>query len=146
MPFRKVRGGRYNDPRRDAEAKARARKRADRPKRDILAIRTALNTLKLNYCQEVSFWNPLHKGRRGTWDAGLQWVDFVVKPKGKQAFVILHDDPRKRFKSYEKIAFQVKQEGLNQRNVPYLILPKGMTSQEYQIKITFFIRKLKGDQ
>jgi hypothetical protein len=142
MPAKKIPGGAYNPAWRDAVAKGRARKRAARPKRDILAVKTALHTLRLRYCQEVSFWNPRHAGKHGDWDGGLQWVDFIVRPKGKRAFAVILDDPSKRWKAYEKIAHQIKQEGLNDRGVPFLIVPKGMSSQEYQLKIAWFMRKL----
>jgi hypothetical protein len=134
--------GKYNPEWRDLVAKGRARKRAARPKRDILAVKTALATLKLNYCQEISFWNPRHKGRQGDWDGGLQWVDFVVKAKGKRAFVIILDDPSKRWKSYEKIAHQDKQDGLVDRGMSPLLLKKGMSSQEYQVQIAWHLRKV----
>ena len=142
MTYKKQPGKKYNPYWRDAVAKGRAKKRAARPKRDILAVQTALRTLKLRYCQEVSFWNAQHKGKQGTWDGGLQWVDFVVRPKGKRAFAIILDDPSKRWKAHEKIAHQIKQNGLKERETPYLIVKKGMVSQEYQIKIAWFMRKL----
>lgn len=124
-------------------AKGRARKRAARPKRDILAIRTALNNLKLRYCQEVSFWNPYHTGNHGTWTAGLQWVDFVVRPKGKRPFIVILDDPQKRTKAYEKKYLLNKVFGIDERGLQYIMLRKGMSSQEYQVKIAWFMRKLK---
>lgn len=142
MTRRKVRGGIYNPSWRDQVAKGRARKRRERPKRPILAVRQALINLKLRYCHEVSFWNPLHKGKRGTWDGGLQWVDFIVKPKGKQAFVIILDDAHKRANEVDKRAHQVKQDGLIARKTPVLMLESGLPSMIYQIKITFFMRKL----
>ncbi len=143
MSIRKVPGGSYNERWRDLVAKGRARKRADRPKRDILAVRQALINNKLHYCQEVSFWNPKHKGKRGTWDGGLQWVDFVAKPKGKQAFIVILDDPHKRANPVDIRAHAVKQEGLTDRGIPFLVLKYGMSSLEYQVKIAWFMRKLK---
>jgi hypothetical protein len=144
MTIRKHPKGIYLPKWRDAVAKGRARKRAARSKRDILAIKTALATLKLRYCQEVAFWNELYKPetKKGRLDAGHQWVDFAVRPKGKPVFVIILDDPSKRWKHHEKEAYKVKQEGLNLRSVPFLVLPKGMASQEYQLKISWFMRKL----
>jgi hypothetical protein len=143
MTINRSPGGRYNELWRDAVAKGRARKRAARPKRDILAVKTALHTLKLSYCQEVSFWNTRYTGPKGEWNGGLQWVDFVVKAKGKRPFVVILDDPSKRWKAHEKIAHQVKQDGLNDRGTQFLIVKKGMSSQEYQLKIAWFMRKVR---
>ena len=143
MPVRKLPGKTYNLSWRDAVAKGRARKRAARPKRDILAVKQALANLKLRYCQEVSFWNPKHKGKRGTWDGGLQWVDFVVRPKGKRPFVVILDDLRKRDNQVDKLAHQVKLEGLTDRGIPFMLVKKGMVSQEYQVKIAFYMRKVE---
>lgn len=143
MTIQRKPNGKYIPKWRDAVAHGRARKRAARPKRDILAIRTALNNLKLRYCQEVSFWNEHHRGKHGDLDGGLQWVDFAVRPKGKPAFVIILDDPTKRWKAYEKEYHANKQKGLNERKTPFIILPKGMASQEYQLKIAWFMRKVR---
>lgn len=145
MPIQRHKGGKYNPKWRDAVAKGRARKRAARSKRDILAIKIALGNLKLRYCQEVSFWNELHQPetKKGKLDAGLQWVDFAVRPKGKRMFVIILDDPSKRWKEHEKTAYKSKQDGLTQRNIPFIILKKGMSSQEYSIQIMWYLRKLE---
>jgi hypothetical protein len=143
MTIKRTPDGVYNPRWRDAVAHGRARKRAARPKRDILAVKTALHTLKLRYCQEVSFWNPRHTGRHGDWDGGLQWVDFVARPIGKHPFIIILDDPSKRWKAYEKEYHRNKLTGLNDRLIPFILLPRGMSSQEYQIKIAWFMRKLK---
>lgn len=140
--IRKVPGGKYLPWYFDIQAKGRARKRAARPKRDILSIRNALNNLKLHYWQEVSFWNPLHTGKHDDLDGGLQWVDFVVKGK-IVPFVILHDDPQKRKKEYEKRYLQTKEKGLDARGYLILKLPAGKTSQEYQVTIYMFIRRNK---
>ena len=79
----------------------------------------------------------------GDLDGGLQWVDFVVRAKGKRAAVLILDDPSKRWKSYEKEYHKNKLAGLDQQGVPYKLLKKGMSSQEYQIVITWFMRKVK---
>jgi hypothetical protein len=143
MTITKRPGGKYLPAWRDLVAKGRARKRAARPKRDILAVKQALANLKLRYCQEVSFWNVNHTGKHNDLDGGLQWVDFVVRAKGKQAFVIILDDPMKRWKPHEKAYHSNKQLGLHDRGVPFIILPKGMSSQEYQLKIAWFMRKVR---
>ena len=101
-------------------------------------VKTALATLKLRYCQEVSFWNTLHKGNHGDLDGGLQWVDFVVK---KGPFIIILDDPSKRWKSYEKDYHTNKLAGLEQRGLPVLLLPNSHSSQEYQILIYRFMKR-----
>ena len=143
MTINRAEGGNYLPKWRDLVQKGRARKRAARPKRDILAVKQALANLKLRYCQEVSFWNDLHRGHYGDLDGGLQWVDFVVRAKGKPAFVIILDDPSKRWKAHEKEYHKNKQAGLDARGVRYILLKKGMSSQEYQLKIAWSIRKLE---
>ena len=143
MSINRKPGGKYLPKWRELVQKGRARKRAARPKRDILAVKQALANLRLRYCQEVSFWNPKHTGKHGDWDGGLQWVDFVVRPKGKRAFVVILDDPSKRWKAHEKVAYQVKQDGLNDRGVPFLIVKRSMSSMEYQLKIAWFMRKVR---
>jgi len=142
MTIRKVPGGRYLPAWRDLVAKGRARRRAAFPKRDILSIRNALKNLKLKTCQEISFWNPYHTGKHGDLDGGLQWVDFVVKGKNIP-FIIILDDPEKRFKSYEQDYFINKKRGLQARGYSTLILPAHKTSQEYQITIHIHIRRNK---
>lgn len=134
MTIRKQPGKNYLAWYYDIEAKGRARKRAARPKRDILMVQTGLKNLKLRYCQEVSFWSPHHKGRRGNLDGGLLWVDFVVRKKKRPVVVIL-DDPKKRWKSYEKEYARAKSKELNGRGIVTIWLPAGKTSQEYQIMI-----------
>ena len=124
----------------DLQAKGRARKRAARPKRDILMVQTALKNLHLRYCQEVSLWNPLHVGKHGNLSGGLQWLDFVVKGK-RRPFVFILDDPQKRFKEYEKTYLVAKKRELERRGVPYVLLKAGMTSQEYQILIYMNMKK-----
>lgn len=133
MPIRKSKSGKYLPWYFDQENKGKARLRRARPKRDILSVRIALNNLKLSYCSEVSFWNPLHTGKHGDLDGGLQWVDLVAK--GKRPIPIILDDPRKRFKEYEKDYLRNKQTGLLERGLVPLILPAHRTSQEYQILV-----------
>lgn len=143
MTIKRKPDGRYLPKWRELVQKGRARKRAKRPKRDILAVKIALGNLKLRYCQEISFWNDLHRGNLGDLWGGLQWVDFVVRAKGKPAFVLILDDPSKRWKSYEKEYHKNKLAGLDQRGIPYKLLKKGMSSQEYQVAIAWFMRKLE---
>jgi hypothetical protein len=131
--------GTYLPAWRNMVAKGRARKRAARPKRDILAVKIALENLKLAYYQEVSFWNPYHVGKHGNLDGGLQWVDFVVV-KGDKMLALILDDPSKRWKDYEKVAHANKLKGLAER-VPFVVLPARYSSQEYQILIFMNMRK-----
>jgi hypothetical protein len=133
------RTGKHNPKWRDAVALGRARKRAARPKRDILAIKQGIANLRMRYCQEVSFWNPLHTGKHGDWDGGLQWVDVVVW--SKKAVPIILDDPTKRTKPYEKDYLSNKLAGLKARGLIPLILPAHRSSQEYQILIFRHLKK-----
>lgn len=134
MTVKRKPGGKYIEAWRDAVAKGRARKRAVRPKRDILSVQNALKGLKLRYCQEVSFWNVFHRGKHDDLDGGLQWVDFVVKGQ-KKLFVIILDDPKKRWKNYEKDYHKNKMLGLAAKDIFVVMLPAGRTSQEYQVSI-----------
>ena len=142
--IRKKPDGKYLPHYFDLQAKGRARKRAGRSKRGVLSVRTALDNLKLRYCQEVSFWNNHHRGKQGDLDGGLQWVDFVVRKRGKRPFVLIYDDPKKRFKEYERNYLETKKLELTERNIPFLLLPAGLSSQEYWVLIYRFIQKQKG--
>jgi hypothetical protein len=149
MPITKRPGGTYLPWYYDIQAKGRARKRAKgNPKRDILMVKSALNKLSLRYCQEVSFWNDLHnpETKFGKLDGGLQWVDFVASKKGRRAFAIILDDPRKRYHAHERVALESKQKGLIAQGTPVLKLPAGRTSQEYWATIHIFMlrNKTKG--
>ncbi len=139
MMIRKVPGGTYLPEWRNIVAKGRARVRRNRPKRSMLTVQAALRDLKLRYCVEVSFWNPFHKGKQGTWNGGLSWVDFVVK--GRKPFVIILDDPQKRWKEYEKEYHANKLRGLYERNIFPVVLPNNRTSQEYRILIWRHMKK-----
>lgn len=142
MPIQRKPEGKYIPAWRDAVAHGRARKRAAQPKRDILMVRGALEKLKLRHCQEISFWNPLHVGKHGDLNGGLQWVDFVVWTR-PLPLIILLDDPTKRTKDYEKAYLKNKKWGLADRGLPVLVLPAHKTSQEYWITIHMHLRKNK---
>jgi len=141
MTIRKKPDGHYLPWYFNIEAKGKARKRAGRAKRGILSVRTALSALKLSYCDEVSFWSNHHKGKHGNLDGGLQWVDFVIRKRGKRPFVLLLDDPQKRMHKYEQKYLETKQIELKERGIPFVLLPSGLSSQEYQILILMNIRR-----
>lgn len=129
---------------RDRENKALARRRDQHPRRDLLLIRKALNNLRLKWCGEVSFWNPLHRGGKNRRiQGGLQWADLVVRARPR-ALIILYDLPSKRFHAHEKIAWQNKTRWLEERH-PVLILKPNRTTQEYQILILRKIRQLQKE-
>ena len=88
-------------------------------------------------------WSTDHKGKQGNLDGGLQWVDFVVRKRGQRPFVLILDDPTKRWKEYEKQYLVTKQAELTKRGIPYVLLPPRLSSQEYQILI-FMNMKKKG--
>ena len=140
MTKRKIPGGKYLPWYFDHEAKGRARKRVERPKRNILSIRHALTKMNLRWCEEISFWNEQHRGKQGDLSAGLQWLDFVVR-KGKRPFVLILDDPMKRWKEYERKYLVTKQTELTRRGIPYVLLPARLSSQEYWILIQRFMKK-----
>jgi hypothetical protein len=140
VTVRRTPNGKYNIKWRDAVALGRARKRAARPKRDILLVQSALRKLNLRYCLEISFWNSLHRGKHSDLNGGLQWVDAVAWGHNKAVPIIL-DDPQKRWKEYEKSYHANKQAGLVARHLIPLILPKGRSSQEYTILIYRHIKK-----
>lgn len=141
MTIKQQPNGKYLPKWRDLVAKGRARKRAGRSKRGILSVKLALENLKLPHCQEISFWNPFHRGKHGDLDGGLQWVDFVVRKKGRRPFVVILDDPQKRKKEYEKMYYSNKLMGLSDRGISFIVLPAGLSGQEYQIMIFMGMKK-----
>lgn len=144
MTIKKRPDGKYLPWYFDIQAKGRARKRAKaNPKRDLLAVLSALDKLQLRYCREVSFWNDRHRGKQGDLDGGLQWVDIIASKKGRRAFAVILDDKRKRYHAYERHYLENKMLGLNDRGMPVLLLPAGKTSQEYWATIHIFIMKNK---
>ena len=87
-------------------------------------------------------WSAHHRGKQGNLDGGLQWLDFVVRGK-KGIIVLIYDDPKKRFKEYERKYLETKKLELTERGIPYVLLPAGLSSQEYQVLI-FMNMKRKG--
>lgn len=88
-------------------------------------------------------WSPHHKGKQGNLWGGLLWLDFVVRKRGKRPFVIILDDPKKRFHEYERRYLETKKQELAERGIPFVLLPAGLSSQEYQI-LVFMNMKRKG--
>ncbi len=86
-------------------------------------------------------WSNHHKGKQNNLDGGLQWIDFVVRKRGKRPFVLILDDPKKRWKKYEKQYLETKKQELTERGIPFVLLPAGLSSQEYQILIYTNMKK-----
>jgi hypothetical protein len=75
------------------------------------------------------------------------WGQDVMGNRRIQPIAIILDDPKKRWKSYEKTAKANKITGLIERGYTVLELPTGRTNKEYQILIWRHMRlyKLKGE-
>jgi hypothetical protein len=112
---------------------------------------------------EVSLWNPHHRGKGGELSGGLQWIDFVVRyrinmhssmltgqtnqsAQQSRLLVLIVDYRNKRCKEYEKRYIETKLLRLQERGLPYLILPEEWTSQEYAVTIQNKIRQLKRSE
>lgn len=130
------------------ELNARIRKRAKhRPRRERLAVRTALERLHIRYREAVPIWNPLHRGVHNDLDGGVQWLDFVIFMPHKRIGVLLFGHrvgggP----KEYERRYLETKEAFLQERNIPRLTLGRISTSQEYEILIYRFCRKESGKE
>lgn len=113
------------------------------PRRYTLLVREALSRLRLRWWERVTVWNeyyhPIYRGRPVA--AGFQLLDFVVQIKGRGPLVILIKNPNSMGKPMEKLVWQAKLDLLQARSLPYLILPVHFTSQEYQVFISFSLRK-----
>jgi hypothetical protein len=113
----------------------RIRKRAiGYPARERLMVRRALINLHYRYREAVPFRNPLRKS--------VQWLEFVVQMPGGRIIVLMFGKRlRGGWMLRELEAIKKKQEYLEGKGVPYLILPRNLSSQHYQIHIMFAVRK-----
>lgn len=112
------------------------------PKRYILLIREAITRLRLRHWELVTVWNPFHhpiyRGR--PCDAGFQLIDFVLDIRHRP-FVVLVRNPNSLIRPHEKARWQAKIDLLNDRKIPYVVVPVHYTSQEYQVRIGRAITK-----
>jgi hypothetical protein len=142
-------GGTYLTRWMNWQMRGKAKQRREFPKRPSWLVKQALTNLKLRFWMEVSMWNPHHRGKHGNLSGGLQWIDFVLKYdlSGRQNLLaMILDYPNKRMHKYEQEYLATKKRRLDEKGIPYLILPIGFTSQEYAVKIANKIRQLKRNE
>lgn len=125
------------------ELNKRLMKGRQRPRRERLAARVALQTIGLRYKEIMAFFNPLHTGFRENEKGTIAWLDFIIQMPNKRIAVILFDIqyPGHGVKPHERRGFEDKQQYLKDRKVPFLILKRHFTSQEMEILIRRFIQR-----
>lgn len=112
------------------------------PRREYWLVRQALKRLGLRYWQQVLIWNPGYTGLRRRVNGGRQWIDFVLKtPFGMGALIFNPTYSNSRPHLFEKRALQEKKDFLDSKHIPYLILPRRYSLDEYDAAITFWLRK-----
>lgn len=116
----------------------------DHPKRYTLGVRRALEMLHVCYYEWITAWNnhhhPMHKGQPTA--GAFQLIDFVVRDRGILLALIM-DNPKSLIRANDKAKRKSKIALLEERNIPYIILPITYSSQEYAIVISSQIRKIR---
>lgn len=113
----------------------------DRPSKDRLRIRRALDELGLRYWEMMRFYNPHHKGWKGTMDGGWQWVDFIVHVKGNGPLV-LFVPINKGSNERHKRAYETKKQFMSERGIPFFQFKNTYTEQEVKTLIEMKIKLL----
>lgn len=121
------------------------KKNASVPRRERWLVCLALTKLKLRYRQVVQFWNPLYTGLRRRVDGGRQWLDFVIRTPYGMAVIMFKPSYSKGSNAhlFEKRALDEKKAFLEQKGIPYLVLSRLKSQQEYEVEIEFWLRKEK---
>ncbi len=111
------------------------------PRRERVLVRIALDRIRLNFMELVPFYNPLNTGFRDNENGTIQWLDFTVYSHEIGMFIIQfqnterHEHQRRAFNDKKKYIGEIKK-------LPILIINRQGTSQEYEIIIRMFIRKV----
>ncbi len=116
---------------------------------EVHIMRRALAKLKLRYWEVIRFWNPYWKGKWQTEDdGGYQWLDFVLHIKGHGAGVILFPAKYRRSGAhpFQIRAFENKIQFLKEHQIPYLVVERYWTSDEYAVKIISWMRNIKNEK
>lgn len=120
------------------------KKKLQFPSRERVLVRQALVRAGYRYKETIAFLNPLYKGWKGAVDAGMQWLDFTVWTGDRMVVLMFY--PRAGgggLHAYQKRAWQAKQDFLNKKGVPFIVLSRSDTSQIYEHLIKTFVRKEK---
>lgn len=130
-------------------AHAHVKRRAQFPTREHWLVREALSRIKVRYWEYVQFHNPLYTGMRSKMNGGDQWAEFVIRMlDGRLGIILFNLEYRgsdgHNGKSFERHAQAEKIQYLQERNIPYLILPRMNSSgQGYEVYIEFWMKKEK---
>lgn len=121
---------------------AMAKNRVKVPRREHWLVRNALGKLKVRYWVQVWIWNPLYTGMRRRVEGGYQWLEFVIQLNGKPAAIFF---PVHKYHThdFERRAIEEKKAFLEQKGIPYLIVPRTYSQIEYEVTIEFWMRKEK---
>lgn len=114
-----------------------------KPRRERLLVQQALKKLGIRCWQQVEFWSPDHVGRYENLHGGWQWLDFVVRmPYGKPGVILLYGNwTHSGLHRYQKREIETKKAFLKKKGLPYLILPRTYSQQEYEVRIEWWMRK-----
>jgi hypothetical protein len=103
-------------------------------------MRLALNRVRIKYREIIPFYNPMHTGYTEKENGTIQWLDFTIW-MGKLGVILFDIRRRGGRRPYEHRAWKAKKDYLDQRNIPYLVVDRKGSSQEYEMLIRRFIRK-----
>lgn len=117
------------------ELNGRIKKTLQFPRRERVLVRKALGSLNVKYRELVPFINPLYRGWKNTTPAAIQWLDFAIF-YDKLMVVQFHPKyPSGGVKHYEWDKFFALLDYLEEREVPYVVVERRHTSQEYRFYI-----------
>jgi len=128
------------------ELNGRIRRGISRPRRERVIVRNALKRIRLVYHEIFPFYNPLYNGWKNETEGSIAWLDFVVYERTVGMFVILFVPKygQSGLKRHEREAFNKKQNYMEQRGIPVLVLSRRRTSQEYEAQIRMFVLHIRN--
>ena len=123
------------------------RKKVQEPLRERLLLRKAIIRCGLNHRENVMVWNPFHMGASENLDGGVQWLDFVIRRPTGGLLVVLFPAQYLWGGGNERKhrALAAKKRLLTEKNMPYLVVPRNSSSQEFQLLITREINRLRKE-
>lgn len=115
-----------------------------RPTREMLLLKYALQNARYRYWIGVSFWNHYFTGKHDNLTGGYQWVDYVIHIKGKGAAILLFPPGHAGGgpHEYEVRSMEQKKKYLEEKGIPYKILSRHFNSQEYEIIVRRWVLQL----
>lgn len=119
------------------------RKGIEFPRRERVLVRRALERAHYRYKEIIPVWNPFATGFHDDQEGAIQWFDFAVLMPSKRMGIILFDPHygASGTHEWELRQFANKQRLLRYKRIPYIVLKRTSTSQEYEI----CIRRWKGN-